>query len=226
MRASSCATGAGRSDARCPHSHRFRPSRAHRRVPRPSSEVRLRKHGRKFRHGTAAVAAVALGALAIPSAAMAYPEGRGPGSAVPVSAPHAAAPVSMAVAHVVGLVNRARDRAGCSPVTLNTKLSKAARRHSADMARHRNMSHWGSDGSGPGRRIARAGFDWSAYGENVAYGYSTSAAVMAAWMSSPGHRHNILTCGFREIGVGLAQPGSYWTQDFGTARRPAPRGAL
>ncbi|MFD1271227.1 CAP domain-containing protein [Streptomyces kaempferi] len=69
-------------------------------------------------------------------------------------------------------------------------------------------------------------FDWSAYGENVAYGYSTSAAVMAAWMSSPGHRHNILTCGFREIGVGLAQPGSYWTQDFGTARRPAPRGAL
>ncbi len=186
----------------------------------------MRKHGRKTRHGTAAVAAIALGALAIPSTAMAYPQERGPGGAVPVSAPQAAAPASMAVAHVVALVNRARDRAGCSPVTLDAKLSKAARRHSADMARHRNMSHWGSDGSGPGRRIARAGYVWSAYGENVAYGYPTSAAVMAAWMSSPRHRHNILTCEFREIGVGLAQPGSYWTQDFGTARRPAPRGTL
>ncbi|MGW3849155.1 CAP domain-containing protein [Streptomyces fagopyri] len=127
--------------------------------------------------------------------------------------------------HIVDLVNRARARAGCSPVTLNAKLSKAARRHSADMAGHRNMSHRGSDGSGPGRRITRAGYDWSAYCENVAYGYPTPAAVMAAWMSSPGHRRNILTCGFREIGLGLAQPGSYWTQDFGTGRRPATAGS-
>ncbi|MFE2136986.1 CAP domain-containing protein [Streptomyces sp. NPDC059466] len=144
----------------------------------------------------------------------------------PPAAPDVVARASVPVARVVALVNRARARAGCPPVSLNAKLSKAARRHSADMANHRNMSHRGSDGSGPGRRIARAGYDWSSYGENVAYGYPTSAAVMAAWMSSPGHRHNILTCEFREIGVGLAQPGSYWTQDFGTARRPAPGGAV
>ncbi|WP_322747034.1 CAP domain-containing protein [Streptomyces fagopyri] len=151
-----------------------------------------------------------------------------PGSPAPAArlgAPDAAAPGSRVVDHVVALVNRARGKAGCSPVTLNAKLSKAARRHSADMAGHRNMSHRGSDGSGPGRRITRAGYDWSAYGENVAYGYSTAAAVMAAWMSSPGHRRNILTCGFTEIGVGLAQPGSYWTQDFGTGRRSVPSGS-
>ncbi|MFP8908529.1 CAP domain-containing protein, partial [Streptomyces atacamensis] len=27
-----------------------------------------------------------------------------------------------------------------------------------------------------------------------------------------------LNCSFEEIGVGLAQPGDYWTQTFGTAR--------
>jgi uncharacterized protein YkwD len=80
------------------------------------------------------------------------------------------------------------------------------------------MSHTGSDGSSPGDRITRAGYTWSAYGENVAYGYATPEQVMNGWMNSPGHRANILNCSFKEIGVGLAQPGSYWTQDFGTAR--------
>jgi uncharacterized protein YkwD len=86
------------------------------------------------------------------------------------------------------------------------------------MASHRNMSHTGSDGSSPGDRITRAGYNWSTYGENVAYGYSTPESVMAGWMGSPGHKRNILNCAFKEIGIGLAQPGNYWTQDFGTAR--------
>ncbi|WTP21351.1 CAP domain-containing protein [Streptomyces sp. NBC_00203] len=135
------------------------------------------------------------------------------------AAPATAAPAaSSAVARIVALVNSERSKVGCSPLTLNAKLSKAAQAHSVDMASHQNMSHTGSDGSDPGTRITRAGYIWSSYGENVAYGYSTPEQVMAGWMSSPGHKRNILDCGYKEIGVGLAQPGSYWTQDFGTAR--------
>ncbi|MCZ1003712.1 CAP domain-containing protein [Streptomyces mirabilis] len=122
------------------------------------------------------------------------------------------------MARVLALVNSERGKVGCSSLTLNAKLSKAAQDHSADMASHQNMSHTGSDGSDPGQRITTAGYTWSAYGENVAFGYSTPEEVMAGWMSSPGHKRNILDCGFKEIGIGLAQPGSYWTQDFGTAR--------
>ncbi|MFE5215780.1 CAP domain-containing protein [Streptomyces sp. NPDC056626] len=116
------------------------------------------------------------------------------------------------------LVNAERAKAGCQPLTLNSTLTKAAQAHSADMAAHQNMSHTGSDGSTPGDRITRAGYTWSSYGENVAYGYSTPEQVMDGWMTSPGHRANILNCSFKEIGVGLAQPNSYWTQDFGTAK--------
>ncbi|MFF3906357.1 CAP domain-containing protein [Streptomyces sp. NPDC001848] len=133
------------------------------------------------------------------------------------SAPASSAP-SSATARVVALVNSERAQAGCAPLSVNSKLAKAAQEHSADMAAHRNMSHTGSDGSSPGDRITAAGYSWSSYGENIAYGYSTPESVMAAWMASPGHKRNILDCGFKEIGVGLAQPGSYWTQDFGTAR--------
>ncbi|WP_200419786.1 CAP domain-containing protein [Streptomyces sp. Y2F8-2] len=133
------------------------------------------------------------------------------------SAPTSSAPAS-ATARVVALVNSERAKVGCAPLTVNSKLAKAAQAHSADMAAHQNMSHTGSDGSSPGDRITSAGYSWSSYGENIAYGYSTPESVMAGWMASPGHKRNILDCGFKEIGVGLAQPGSYWTQDFGTAR--------
>jgi uncharacterized protein YkwD len=83
------------------------------------------------------------------------------------------------------------------------------------MSDHQSMSHTGSDGSSPGDRITRAGYDWRTYGENVAYGYPTPESVMAGWMSSPGHKANILNCAFKEIGVGMAKDGYYWTQDFG-----------
>ncbi|MBL1084010.1 CAP domain-containing protein [Streptomyces actinomycinicus] len=134
------------------------------------------------------------------------------------STPKPTATASGVTARIVQLVNAERAKAQCRPLTVNPELTKAAQAHSADMSAHRNMSHTGSDGSSPGDRITGAGYTWSSYGENVAYGYTTAEQVMDAWMSSPGHRANILNCGFKEIGVGLAQPGSYWTQDFGTAR--------
>ncbi|MFF3634492.1 CAP domain-containing protein [Streptomyces sp. NPDC002250] len=136
----------------------------------------------------------------------------------PAPTASATATASGVVARVVELVNAERGKVGCSPLNLNATLTKAAQEHSQDMAAHQNMSHTGSDGSSPGDRITGAGYSWSSYGENVAYGYSTPEEVMAGWMSSPGHRANILNCAFKEIGVGLAQPGSYWTQDFGAAR--------
>ncbi|MFF3208977.1 CAP domain-containing protein [Streptomyces sp. NPDC002962] len=137
---------------------------------------------------------------------------------LPATTAPAATAATPAVTRVVALVNSERAKVGCSPVTLNEKLSQAAQAHSADMASHSTMSHTGSDGSDPGQRITRAGYLWSTYGENVAYGYSRPEQVMAGWMASVGHKRNILDCGFKEIGVGVAQPGNYWTQDFGTVR--------
>jgi uncharacterized protein YkwD len=162
------------------------------------------------------IAVVAAWAVGIPTTAMA---GHTPYErpAAATSTPKASAPFSGAAARVLKLVNSARGKAGCSPLTLNAELTKAAQAHSADMAFHRNMSHTGSDGSAPGRRIGGAGYGWKELGENVARGYPTPESVMAGWMRSPGHKRNILDCSFEEIGVGLAQPGGYWTQDFGTS---------
>ncbi|MFD3826342.1 CAP domain-containing protein [Streptomyces sp. NPDC058625] len=151
-----------------------------------------------------------------PKPTTAAPEPAAPSASSPAATSDAGA--SGAVAKVVELVNAERGKVGCSPVKVNTTLTEAAQNHSDDMAASGNMSHTGSDGSSPADRITRAGYSWSTYGENVAYGYSTPEQVMAGWMASPGHKENILNCAFEEIGVGLAQPGDYWTQNFGTAR--------
>lgn len=137
-------------------------------------------------------------------------------AATPV--PSDSAAPSGAPAEVLALVNEERAAVGCPALTVNAMLTKAAQDHSEDMAAHSTMSHTGSDGSGPGQRITRAGYQWSTYAENVAYGYDTAAKVMDGWMNSPGHKRNILDCDVKEIGIGLAQPGQYWTQDFGAAR--------
>jgi uncharacterized protein YkwD len=159
-----------------------------------------------------AIATLAVAAVGVPSAAMASQ------SAAPAGSPSATSAAATDQQEVVDLVNSERSKAGCEPLTVNEKLTKAAQDHSEDMAAHSNMSHTGSDGSSPGDRIERAGYSWSSYGENVAYGYDSPKSVMEGWMNSSGHKANILNCDFKEIGVGLAQPGNYWTQDFGTAR--------
>ncbi|MFF4490682.1 CAP domain-containing protein [Streptomyces sp. NPDC001544] len=180
-------------------------------------------HRIRHRHGAPTAPPASPAPVASPSTTAApkpttpKPAGTSAAPAAP-STPKATATASGATARVIELVNAERAKVGCPALTPNATLTKVAQAHSADMAAHQNMSHTGSDGSSPGDRLTSAGYDWSAYGENVAYGYSTPEQVMAGWMASPGHRANILNCSFKEIGVGLAQPDSYWTQDFGTAR--------
>ncbi|NEA14911.1 CAP domain-containing protein, partial [Streptomyces halstedii] len=120
---------------------------------------------------------------------------------------------------VVALVNAERAKEGCGAVSGNSLLATAASRHSADMADRDYFSHTSPDGTDPGDRITAAGYRWSTYGENIAKGQTTPAAVMEAWMNSPGHRANILNCAFKELGVGRedSSDGPVWTQNFGAA---------
>jgi uncharacterized protein YkwD len=119
---------------------------------------------------------------------------------------------------VTALVNK--ERAGKCTNSLRTdeRLRKAARDHSADMAKKDYFSHVSRDGSSFVDRIARAGYPKSsAASENIALGYSSAKAVVAGWMNSEGHRNNIMNCSSKAVGVGLAYRGDkpYWTQDFG-----------
>ncbi|MDH6118337.1 RNA polymerase sigma factor (sigma-70 family) [Kitasatospora sp. GAS204A] len=145
-------------------------------------------------------------------------------SPAPPPAPSIAAPrgntgpsVAGYAQQVLDLVNAQRAQHGCGPLTANSKLQAAAQGQSDDMAARQFFDHTNPDGAGPQQRIDAAGYQWSSWGENIAQGQADPASVMDSWMNSPGHRANILNCGFKEMGVGihLGTGGPWWTQDFG-----------
>jgi len=49
----------------------------------------------------------------------------------------------------------------------------------------------------------------SSAGENLALGYDTGAAVVDAWMASPGHRENVLGS-YTQVGVACGLQNGQW----------------
>jgi uncharacterized YkwD family protein/spore coat assembly protein SafA len=118
---------------------------------------------------------------------------------------------------VVKLVNVERSKQGLQPLKENWQLSRVARYKSADMAAKNYFSHTSPTYGSPFRMMESFGIKYSSAGENIAYGQKTPQQVMTAWMNSPGHRSNIMSPSYSQIGVGYATNKSgtpYWTQMF------------
>ncbi|NOK58821.1 MAG: hypothetical protein GFH27_549301n151 [Chloroflexi bacterium AL-W] len=105
-------------------------------------------------------------------------------------------------------VNEERIVRGIAPVANVPIFSDAARSHSRDMDEHGFLGHIGSDGSTFWERAARAGY-YGAFSENAAWGNNP----VEGWMNSAGHRRNMLTPVWREMGLGTSD--DYHTLMFG-----------
>lgn len=122
------------------------------------------------------------------------------------------------VDEVVSLVNKERVAAGLNELTLHYELRLAAQIRAEECMTV--FSHTRPDGTSFKTAITEAGAPSSYNGENVALGYTSAQHVVSGWMSSPGHRDNILNPRFNMIGVGLIKNkgngyGGYsWSQLF------------
>jgi uncharacterized YkwD family protein/spore coat assembly protein SafA len=118
---------------------------------------------------------------------------------------------------VVRLVNVERARNGLQPLKENWELSRVARYKSMDMRDKGYFSHTSPTYGSPFDMMKNFGIAYSTAGENIAMGQKTPADVMKGWMNSEGHRKNILSPSYTEIGVGYAvnsKGSTYWTQMF------------
>ena len=118
---------------------------------------------------------------------------------------------------VIARTNEVRVLAGCRPLTVDEELMIVSVRQSHYMAATGDFGHIGWRGSTFETRSREVGYDHVA-AENIAWGYSSSAEVVAAWMDSPEHRRNILNCDARSFGAGVQRAANgtlYWTQVFG-----------
>lgn len=131
--------------------------------------------------------------------------------------------------------NAYRVASNLPPLKWNTSLNRAARFHAKDMAAIGYIAHpsfncadgdvdfttppTGCSSTCTSSNRVDAFYNFMSFGENIAWGSTTSASTMTAWQNSPGHNANLLDDTRKELGVGYTNAnsttGPIWVQNFG-----------
>lgn len=133
-------------------------------------------------------------------------------------------------AAILCLVNGERQDNGKGAVTSNGQLKDASLGHSKDMVENKFFAHESPKGTTLVSRVTPTGYipssgEWE-LGENLAFGtgaLATPKAIVQGWMDSPGHRANLLSPDFKDIGIGVVtgvpvegrSGGATYTTDYG-----------
>lgn len=130
---------------------------------------------------------------------------------------------------MLGLINDARaEGRNCGneffpaapPLDWDDRVEAAALGHSVDMAENQFFDHEGSDGSNTGDRLMNEGYDPGAWGETILAGIEDEAAVVEAFLDSPGHCEILMDPSYEDVGAGAAEglfqgrSELYWTIDL------------
>lgn len=131
---------------------------------------------------------------------------------------------------ILELVNKERKKRRRKPLVWKDALAHSARYHAKDMAVDGYFEHDSQDKrKRKGHKKVCGVFDRInqfvgkaifARSENIAAGQITPEEVIKHWMSSKGHRQNILDKDAKYLGVGYielegSEWGTYWVQNFG-----------
>lgn len=158
-----------------------------------------------------------IGATA-PTASPLFSQGQKPVTA-PLASPgqdYTTQSVSAQELKMVNLLNNDRKNNGLAALALDEELCQIARIKSADMRDNRYFAHESPTYGKVGAMLKRFGYAFSAAGENIAH-HANVDKTQAAFMSSQGHRANILNKGWTKFGIGIVQDAQgyiYATQIF------------
>lgn len=111
---------------------------------------------------------------------------------------------NISIEDLLSKTNEKREAEGLPPLELNDDLSVAAGEKARDMFFKDYWAHNSPDGTTPWVFIKSSGYDYLYAGENLARGFTTTDDVVSAWMDSPGHRENILSGNYDDVGFAIA----------------------
>lgn len=118
---------------------------------------------------------------------------------------------------ILRLVNAERKKQGLNELVLSNTLNGIATEKAKDMRDKNYFSHTSPTYGTPFQMLQQFGVTYSSAGENIAAGQTTAQQVMTDWLNSTGHRANILSKNYTELGVGYVKGGkngTYWVQLF------------
>lgn len=122
------------------------------------------------------------------------------------------------------LVNKERAKKKLPGLQPHPLLFKAARAHSANMAKQEKMEHV-LDRKKPSQRLEEVGYNWGKVRENLLTADMPNVPlekIVKAWMDSEEHQVNILANDVNETGLGIARNAKgevYYTQVFARQRK-------
>lgn len=114
------------------------------------------------------------------------------------------------------LLNQDRAANGRSALELDPALCDLARLKSRDMYLNNYFSHTSPTYGSAAQMLSTYGYSFTSVGENIAH-HATVEKAQAAFMSSSGHRQNILGSQWTKVGIGVwedSQGFVYVTQLF------------
>lgn len=112
--------------------------------------------------------------------------------------------VAFGTGEVAALSNQYRAQAGLPALTTNGQLTSSAQAKANDMASGGYFAHNSPDGKDPWYFFAQAGYSYITAGENLALTNQSATSVVDGWYKSPGHRANMLSSSYTEVGYGIS----------------------
>ncbi|MDR0883343.1 MAG: CAP domain-containing protein [Oscillospiraceae bacterium] len=105
---------------------------------------------------------------------------------------------------LIDSVNGLRAERNLPALRENASLTEVAREKAEQIRRDDEFAHILPSYGDPFSMMERAGLKFTAAGEDLAHAHYSAATTVVDWMNSLGHRNNVLSPVFDEIGVGLA----------------------
>lgn len=109
---------------------------------------------------------------------------------------------------VIKYINDQRAANGLPALTKNTKLMDISQRKSDEMVEDNYFLHTSPTYGTPFDMMKNFGITYQTAGENLA-GNSTMKAAVDSWMNSEGHRKNVLSSSYNQVGVGVTKSDKY-----------------
>lgn len=103
---------------------------------------------------------------------------------------------------MLNLINSERSKAGLKPLSANNEVTKLARLKSKDIADKNYFSHVSPTYGSPFEMLKSYNVSYLYAGENLAKNQNVQAAHQSL-MNSPGHKKNIMSNNFTEVGIGV-----------------------
>lgn len=105
---------------------------------------------------------------------------------------------------IFDMTNAFRAQHGITDLIWNSEVALVAQDYAQVMVDYGTFSHTGPDGSTLQQRLAAKNIKYSAYAENIDAGYFTAEGALNGWITSSGHRANLLSTNVTHLGVGAA----------------------